>query len=343
MLSKLILLLGLAAATLVAWFCTQEKSPQLQKLSETTTQQNIPTHAAVSQEREEQESTAVQALPTPESESESTMQAQQELTEREENASQPETAQTETTSSETQAEEVTVPEETEETAAITSTETTPAEEESNMTEATQETAVPATSEPSEESSESNQTSATSESGATATEVVQPSDTSEVSSETPSSEAETASENRPSETVVQQEESPEETEAELVDLQQKNIETTQTQIDELLKEQPIYFKSGSSELTLDSKKLLDRIIDLVNKNSVEIARLRVAGHTDASGPAAYNKRLSQQRAEAVRDYLIEHKIKVPSIEAIGYGEERPVSENPYAKENRRVEITVQKGE
>ena len=126
---------------------------------------------------------------------------------------------------------------------------------------------------------------------------------------------------------------------LEDVQQKNILKMQDEITSLLKTHPIYFQTNSNELTLDSKKLLDKIIDLVNRNSEEIAKLRILGHTDASGPAEYNKLLSQKRAEKVRDYLTEHHIKVPTLEATGYGEERPISQNPHAKENRRVEIEI----
>ncbi len=128
---------------------------------------------------------------------------------------------------------------------------------------------------------------------------------------------------------------------LEDVQQKQIQQMQSNINTLLKTHPIYFKHNSNELTLDSKKILDKIIDLVNKNTEEIAKLRISGHTDASGSAAYNKLLSRKRAEKVRDYLIEHHINVPTLEAIGYGEERPISDNPYAKENRRVEIEISK--
>ena len=128
---------------------------------------------------------------------------------------------------------------------------------------------------------------------------------------------------------------------LEDVQKSRIETTQANINALLKTHPIYFRRNSNELTLSSKKILDKIIDLVNKNTEEIERLRISGHTDASGSAAYNKILSQKRAEKVREYLIQKHINVPVLEAIGYGEEKPVTNNPYAKENRRVEIEIRK--
>ncbi len=128
---------------------------------------------------------------------------------------------------------------------------------------------------------------------------------------------------------------------LKDLQQKRIENIQKDINAILKTHPIYFKRNSNELTLTSKQILDKIIALVNKNSEEIERLRILGHTDASGSAAYNKQLSQRRAESVKNYLHAHHIKVKKLEAVGYGEEKPLTQNPYDKRNRRVEIEIVK--
>ncbi len=128
---------------------------------------------------------------------------------------------------------------------------------------------------------------------------------------------------------------------LEDVQQTAIKKMQEDINTLLKTSPIYFKHNSDELTLESKKILDKIIDIVNKTDAQIKRLKISGHTDASGSAAYNKLLSQKRAESVRNYLRTHNIKVPSLEAIGYGEERPITANPYARKNRRVEIEIEK--
>jgi len=132
---------------------------------------------------------------------------------------------------------------------------------------------------------------------------------------------------------------------LEDVQKQHIQKVQQNINTILKNNPIYFKRNSNELTLSSKQILDKIIDIVNKTTeeIEIAKLKISGHTDASGSAAYNKKLSQKRADTVRDYLIEHHIKVPALEAVGYGEEMPVTQNPYDKQNRRVEIEIQQKE
>ncbi len=67
--------------------------------------------------------------------------------------------------------------------------------------------------------------------------------------------------------------------------------------------------------------------------------RIEGHTDSMGEADYNKGLSQRRAEAVRDVLInEHKIDASRLEAIGYGEDKPRASNDTREgrmSNRRV--------
>ncbi|GAA4651321.1 outer membrane porin OprF [Kistimonas scapharcae] len=72
-------------------------------------------------------------------------------------------------------------------------------------------------------------------------------------------------------------------------------------------------------------------------------IRVEGHTDDSGPAAYNKSLSQRRADAVRTVLIEqYNIDGSRVEAVGVGEEDPIADNstlPGRKQNRRVVAEV----
>ena len=68
-------------------------------------------------------------------------------------------------------------------------------------------------------------------------------------------------------------------------------------------------------------------------------LTVEGHTDDRGRAAYNKSLSQKRADAVRTTLInEFNISADRVTAIGYGEENPIADNATAEGramNRRV--------
>jgi len=73
------------------------------------------------------------------------------------------------------------------------------------------------------------------------------------------------------------------------------------------------------------------------------RIRIEGHTDSTGPEGYNLRLSQRRAEAVKQLLVSKVVYPDRITAIGYGESRPKAGNdtPYGRQlNRRVEIYVE---
>ena len=69
------------------------------------------------------------------------------------------------------------------------------------------------------------------------------------------------------------------------------------------------------------------------------RFLIVGHTDAKGNREYNLKLSQQRADAIREALINHSASAPSrIEAVGLGEEQLLKpEEPEAAENRRVQL------
>jgi OOP family OmpA-OmpF porin len=67
---------------------------------------------------------------------------------------------------------------------------------------------------------------------------------------------------------------------------------------------------------------------------------VQGHTDSTASAEYNQELSEARAKAVRDYFIKQGIAPGRIQAVGYGETRPVASNdsPEGRAlNRRVEL------
>lgn len=71
-----------------------------------------------------------------------------------------------------------------------------------------------------------------------------------------------------------------------------------------------------------------------------ASIEVAGHTDSRGSDAYNMKLSQQRAEAVRNYLVSKGIAADRLSAKGYGESQPVAGNATDEDrfkNRRVEL------
>jgi len=103
---------------------------------------------------------------------------------------------------------------------------------------------------------------------------------------------------------------------------------------------VFFDFDKSVLKDESKPDLNRAVEFLRQNpgiSVEIA-----GHTDSVGNAPYNKKLSQSRAEAVRQYLVNGGIAASRLEANGYGEERPIADNGTEEgraRNRRVEMRV----
>ncbi|HEY5290588.1 MAG TPA: OmpA family protein, partial [Caulobacteraceae bacterium] len=68
-----------------------------------------------------------------------------------------------------------------------------------------------------------------------------------------------------------------------------------------------------------------------------ASFEIAGHTDATGSPARNRILAQQRADAVRQFMIEQGADATRLKAVGYGSDQPAdSKNPDAAVNRRVE-------
>lgn len=72
-------------------------------------------------------------------------------------------------------------------------------------------------------------------------------------------------------------------------------------------------------------------------------VEVAGHTDSVGPDAYNQKLSQRRADAVKQVLVKDGVAPSRITAVGYGESRPVADNATEAGravNRRVEASVE---
>lgn len=103
---------------------------------------------------------------------------------------------------------------------------------------------------------------------------------------------------------------------------------------------VHFEFNKSRLMLDSQTVLNKVAEsLANEPDVAII---IMGHTDSVGSDSYNERLSQQRAESVVNYLGTRSIKNSRMEAIGYGESKPVADNNTdegRERNRRVELKV----
>jgi OmpA-OmpF porin, OOP family len=102
---------------------------------------------------------------------------------------------------------------------------------------------------------------------------------------------------------------------------------------------IYFQSGSAELDAASKPLLATALEVITK--CPKLKIEVSGHTDSSGVAADNLRLSQRRADSVAAYLKAAGVAADRLIAKGYGQTRPTAPNDTDKNralNRRIEFS-----
>ena len=105
---------------------------------------------------------------------------------------------------------------------------------------------------------------------------------------------------------------------------------------------VQFEFGSNKLTVGAQEILDEVIvELKKSPSVKI---EVHGHTDNVGKADYNITLSQERAIAVKDYMVSKGITASRIETKGFGDRRPVASNDTAEGralNRRIDFVIVK--
>jgi OOP family OmpA-OmpF porin len=103
---------------------------------------------------------------------------------------------------------------------------------------------------------------------------------------------------------------------------------------------VKFSTGNAYIEPVSYELLDSVVQVLN--DAPSMRLRIEGHTDALGGDDVNLRLSRERAEAVRAYLMSKGVSEARVEASGFGEVRPIDTNRTEKGralNRRVEFHI----
>ena len=100
---------------------------------------------------------------------------------------------------------------------------------------------------------------------------------------------------------------------------------------------IHYDFDKATLRPESTEALDQLVELLNENPN--VTIELSAHADYRGSAAYNKRLSQRRAESVVQYLIEHGISADRLTPVGYGKEKPktirrklTEKYPFLKEN-----------
>ena len=103
---------------------------------------------------------------------------------------------------------------------------------------------------------------------------------------------------------------------------------------------ISFKAGSAELVPSSLSTLDKTISALKKNSK--AKVEIEGHTSSEGGEEYNQKLSEDRANSVRAYMIKKGIAQDRVTAVGYGYSRPKASNDTEAgrmQNRRIEVRI----
>ncbi len=108
---------------------------------------------------------------------------------------------------------------------------------------------------------------------------------------------------------------------------------------------VKFKTASAEILpgKDSEEVLGAVLAVL-KEHTDITKVSVEGHTDNQGPAAYNKKLSADRAASVVKWLVAHGIDKARLSSVGYGPDKPIKDNTTEagrKENRRVEFHIEK--
>lgn len=101
-----------------------------------------------------------------------------------------------------------------------------------------------------------------------------------------------------------------------------------------------FAPGQARLRAEARANLQRVVDFVQSHPG--LPVRIEGHTDSTGGANLNQVLSQQRAEAVQQALVEEGVEASRLSALGLGEDRPVAANDTEAgraRNRRVDVVV----
>ncbi|HTO79949.1 MAG TPA: OmpA family protein [Methylocystis sp.] len=101
-----------------------------------------------------------------------------------------------------------------------------------------------------------------------------------------------------------------------------------------------FASGSAEITRAAAGSLDALTSILRR--CPDARVEIAGHTDNVGDEASNQALSQQRAEAIRRYLMLKGVPAARLSAVGYGSKQPIAQNDDEAgraDNRRIEFLL----
>jgi outer membrane protein OmpA-like peptidoglycan-associated protein len=105
---------------------------------------------------------------------------------------------------------------------------------------------------------------------------------------------------------------------------------------------IHFDTDSAKILGDSNSLMEEIADVLQHNP-SVQRVEIQGHTDNTGTKEHNVQLSDDRANAVRTWLVNAGVESSRLSAKGYGPDRPLAPNVTASnraKNRRVQFIIQ---
>ena len=101
---------------------------------------------------------------------------------------------------------------------------------------------------------------------------------------------------------------------------------------------IQFEYNSARVSAASRQTLQQLAQALQSPELAAYRFRIEGHTDAKGQAGYNRKLSQARADEVRQLLVAQGVAAARLSSIGMGASQlALPSQPFAAENRRVRI------
>jgi outer membrane protein OmpA-like peptidoglycan-associated protein len=102
---------------------------------------------------------------------------------------------------------------------------------------------------------------------------------------------------------------------------------------------VYFDFDSTEITLEAEGQLRELGKALADSKLKGATISINGHTDGKGSDAFNKRLSERRAQSIKTYLVDNfGLSASNLRTVGYGKSRLKNpSDPFAAENRRVEV------
>ncbi len=130
------------------------------------------------------------------------------------------------------------------------------------------------------------------------------------------------------------------EAEIVSTVEVKLDSIDYKVGNTIRLENIFFEFDKETLLRESKQELDKMNDILQ--DYPKLKIEISGHTDNVGSADYNKKLSEERARAVVEYLLKAKIDPERLSYKGYGSERPFTSNESEEGralNRRVEFTI----